>query len=87
MFVHAVRTEFSMSVWIVCRDVTADENAFAFALALHPWFAIAFAALHPFAKMGIARSDPTTATVFQALILAMRSSPYAERREAGCAPS
>ena len=36
MPVHAVSTEVSMLFWIVWREVTAEENAWAFASALHP---------------------------------------------------
>lgn len=36
MPVHAVSTEFSMLVWIVWREVTAEVNALALASALHP---------------------------------------------------
>ncbi len=80
MLVHAVSTELSMLVWIDWRDETALANALAFASPSQLLFAIdvrLFVELHPFAKIGIAKRDATTAPVFQAfraLILTMRSS-------------
>ena len=77
MLVHAVRTACSIPVWIVCREVTADAKAVAFALPLHllaPAFWTAATALHPFARTGIAKNDAMSTPDFKALILAMTSS-------------
>ena len=65
--------------------MTAEAKALPLAEPLQLPAASGFE-LHPLARMGIARSDPMTDTVFQALILAMRSSPYAERRWQDGAP-
>jgi hypothetical protein len=84
MPVHAVKTDFSISLWMLPSDVTADANAFASPSPLQLEFAIEvseFAELHPLANAEAAKRKPTPTPDFQATILAMRSSPCAKRRE------